>query len=79
MDSDPYMWLEAIDSEQALDWVQRHNGPMMARLSGERFEQMRANVLDILDADTRIPVVSRSGEYLYNFWRDASHPRGVWR
>jgi prolyl oligopeptidase PreP (S9A serine peptidase family) len=39
----------------------------------------RAEALDMLDADTRIPPVSRCGEYLYNFWRDASRPRGVWR
>jgi prolyl oligopeptidase len=76
---DPYLWLEAVDGDEALEWVERHNGPTLARLSGERFEQMRADVLDILDSDTRIPGVSRCGEYLYNFWRDAGHPRGVWR
>jgi prolyl oligopeptidase len=76
---DPYLWLEAVGGEEVLDWAQRHNGPTLARLSGERFEQMRADVLDILDSDTRIPGVSRCGEYLYNFWRDAGHPRGVWR
>jgi prolyl oligopeptidase len=76
---DPYLWLEAVDGGEVLDWAQRHNGPTLARLSGERFEQMRADVLDILDSDTRIPGVSRCGEYLYNFWRDAGHPRGVWR
>lgn len=76
---DPYLWLEATDDEQVLEWVKRHNAPTVARLSGERFEQMRADVLDVFDADTRIPGVSRRGEYLYNFWQDASHPRGVWR
>jgi prolyl oligopeptidase len=79
MGDDPYLWLEVVDGEQALDWVGRHNGPTLARLSGERFEQMRAEVLDVLDADTRIPGVGRWGEYLYNFWRDAGHPRGGWR
>jgi prolyl oligopeptidase len=78
-DDDPYLWLEAIDGEEALDWVARHNEPTLAQLSGERFEQMRADVLYILDADTRIPGVARTGEHLYNFWRDAGHPRGVWR
>jgi prolyl oligopeptidase len=76
---DPYLWLEAVDGEEVLDWAQRHNGPTLARLSGERFEQMRAEALDVFDADTRIPGVGRRGEYLYNFWRDAGHPRGVWR
>jgi prolyl oligopeptidase len=76
---DPYLWLEAIAGEQALNWVAQHNGPTLARLSGGRFDQMRAEALAVLDADTRIPGVGRCGEYLYNFWRDASHPRGVWR
>jgi prolyl oligopeptidase len=79
MDDDPYSWLEATDDEQVLEWVQRHNGPTLARLSGERFEQMRAQALEVFDSDDRIPGVTREGEYLYNFWRDASRPRGVWR
>jgi hypothetical protein len=29
----------------------------MTRLSGKRFEQMRAEALDVLDADTRIAPV----------------------
>ncbi|PXX06319.1 prolyl oligopeptidase family serine peptidase [Mycolicibacterium moriokaense] len=76
---DPYLWLEAVDDEEVLEWVQRHNGPTLARLSGDRFEQMRAEALDVFDADTRIPGVTRRGDYLYNFWRDAGHPRGIWR
>ncbi len=35
--------------------------------------------MEILDTDDRIPYVRRRGEYLYNFWRDAAHPRGLWR
>jgi prolyl oligopeptidase len=62
MGDDPYLWLEAVDGEQALDWVERHNGPTMAGLSGERFEQLRAEALDVLDADTRIPGVARCGQ-----------------
>lgn len=79
VDEDPYSWLEALDDEQALNWVQRHNESAVARLSGERFDQLRADALEIFNADTRIPWVSREGEYLYNFWRDANHPRGIWR
>ena len=79
MDDDPYLWLEAIDGEQAMDWVERHNEPTLSRLSGDRFEQLRGEALDLLDADTRIPGVVRCGEYLYNFWRDANNPRGLWR
>ena len=40
---------------------------------------MRTEALEVLDTDARIPYVRRRGEYLYNFWRDATNPRGLWR
>ena len=79
MPDDPYLWLEDITGEDALDWVREHNEPTLAELSGERFEQMRADALEVLDTDARIPYVRRRGDYLYNFWRDAANPRGLWR
>jgi prolyl oligopeptidase len=88
VDDDPYLWLEDIAGDDALGWVRRHNEPTVAELTGGvgvpparggRFEQMRAEALEILDTDTRIPYVRRRGEYLYNFWRDADNPRGLWR
>ena len=40
---------------------------------------MRTEALEVLDTDARIPYVRRRGDYLYNFWRDAANPRGLWR
>ncbi len=79
MVEDPYLWLENIDDEDALDWVRARNESTTAELSDELFERMRAEALEVLDTDTRIPYVRRRGEYLYNFWRDAANPRGLWR
>ncbi|ODQ94725.1 prolyl oligopeptidase family serine peptidase [Mycolicibacterium holsaticum] len=76
---DPYLWLEDITGDDALDWVRKHNEPTLAQFGGERFEQMRVEALEVLDTDARIPYVRRRGEYLYNFWRDAANPRGRWR
>lgn len=76
---DPYLWLEDITSPQALDWVRTHNEPTLAQLCDSEFDRMRAEALEVLDTDTRIPYVRRRGEYLYNFWRDATNPRGLWR
>ncbi|HZA11596.1 prolyl oligopeptidase family serine peptidase [Mycobacterium sp.] len=76
---DPYLWLEEIAGDDALDWVRRHNEPTLAELGDGRFERMRAEALEVLDTDARIPYVVRRGEYLYNFWRDADNPRGLWR
>ena len=77
--SDPYLWLEDITGDDALDWVREHNEPTLAELGWRRFEQMRAEALEVLDTDARIPYVRRRGEHLYNFWRDAANPRGLWR
>lgn len=76
---DPYLWLEDITGDEALEWVRAHNEPTLAELSDDTFEQMRQEALEVLDTDSRIPYVRRRGEYLYNFWRDATNPRGLWR
>ena len=76
---DPHLWLEDINDDKALDWVRRRNELTLAELRGDRFEQMREESLEILDTDDRIPYPGRRGEYLYNFWRDAENPRGLWR
>ena len=79
MVDDPYLWLEDIDSDEALSWVRTRNEATVAEFGDASFEQMRAEALEVLDTDTRIPYVRRRGEYLYNFWRDAANPRGLWR
>ena len=76
---DPYLWLEDILGEEPLDWVRARNEPTVAEFSGEEFERMRTEALEVLDTDARIPYVRRRGDYLYNFWRDAANPRGLWR
>ncbi|MDT5209331.1 MAG: prolyl oligopeptidase, partial [Mycobacterium sp.] len=79
MADDPYLWLEDITGDDALNWVRDHNEPTLAELVDDRFEQMRSEALEVLDTDARIPYVRRRGDYLYNFWRDAANPRGLWR
>lgn len=76
---DPYLWLEDVTGDEALDWVRARNEPTLAAFRGAEFERMRAEALEVLDTDARIPYVARRGEYLYNFWRDAANPRGLWR
>ena len=76
---DPYLWLEDITGDKALEWVRAHNDPTLAELTDDTFEEMRRQALEVLDTDSRIPYVRRRGEYLYNFWRDAANPRGLWR
>ena len=79
-EQDPYRWLEDVTGTEALDWVRARNEVTLAALSGgARFARLRAEAREVLDADDRIPFVRRRGEYLYNFWQDAEHPKGLWR
>src|SRR5215469_10875136 len=79
MTDDPYLWLEDVSGSEALDWVRARNEPTLAEFCDAQFERMRIEALEVLDTDARIPYVRRRGDYLYNFWRDAAHPRGLWR
>lgn len=77
---DSYLWLEDVTGEKALDWVKARNGETMKELGGDaRFERLKGEVLKVLDSDARIPFVGKIGDHFYNFWRDAKHPRGLWR
>ncbi|WP_155763813.1 prolyl oligopeptidase family serine peptidase [Mycobacterium asiaticum] len=76
---DPYLWLEDVTGEEALDWVRARNEPTKAEFCDDEFERMRAEALEVLDTDARIPYVRRRGDYLYDFWRDGTNPRGLWR
>ncbi len=59
--------------------MRARNEPTLAEFRDAEFERMRTEALEVLDTDARIPYVVRRGEYLYNFWRDAANPRGLWR
>ncbi|GAB2731385.1 prolyl oligopeptidase family serine peptidase [Nocardia thraciensis] len=78
--NDPHLWLEEVTSDRALDWARAHNEVVVDRFAtSDRFSELEHRILDMLDTDTRIPYPARRGRWLYNFWRDAEHPKGLWR
>ena len=77
---DPYLWLEDVQSDKALNWVRERNAAARARLeSWPDFSPLRTNIREVLDSRDRIPAVRRRGNHLYNLWQDAANPRGLWR
>src|SRR3954464_13306953 len=77
--NDPWLWLEEIEGERAAAWVDAQNARTDAFLRDENYAADFAAALAILDSDDRIPFVGKSGDHLYNFWKDAAHRRGLWR
>jgi prolyl oligopeptidase len=78
-DDDPYLWLEDVEGAGALAWVEAQNSATLAKFGNAAFASDRDTLTGILNRPDNIPFVVRRGDYLYNFWKDAKNPRGLWR
>ena len=78
-DDDPYLWLEEIEGQRALDFVERQNSLTLEKFAGSGFAGDRDTLAAIYDRPDKIPYVTRRCGRLYNLWKDASNPRGIWR
>jgi prolyl oligopeptidase len=78
-DDDPYLWLEEVEGEAAIAWVAQQNARTLAAFADARFEADREGLKTALDRPDKLPMVTRRGRHLFNYWQDAAHPRGLWR
>ena len=78
-DDDPYLWLEEVDGERALVWVEAQNAKTSGRFGDARYAADRDTLAAIFDRPDNLPLIGRRGPRVFNFWKDAAHPRGLWR
>ncbi|MFM8635330.1 MAG: prolyl oligopeptidase family serine peptidase [Planctomycetia bacterium] len=77
---DPHVWLEDVMGEKQLEWVRARNAQSVSAIAEtDAFRQIEPRILSILDSKEKIPFVTKIGDRFYNFWRDATNPKGVWR
>lgn len=77
---DPYLWLEEVESEGALDWVRAQNARSLAVLENDpRFDGLYQDALSILNSKERLALGDIHKNQVYNFWQDEGHVRGLWR
>jgi len=77
---DPYLWLEDVEGENALDWVREKNAQSLGALEADsRFQPMYEEAKAILNSTARVPDGAIHAGAVYNFWQDADHVRGLWR
>lgn len=78
-DDDPYLWLENVEGERALAWAASQSARTLGHFGVTQFDRDRDALTAIFDRPDKIPLITRRGPYLYNFWQDAGNPRGLWR
>ncbi len=79
-ETDPYLWLEEVDGEKALEWVTERSAKDTAELEAvPEFAAIHDKLLEIFNSTDRIPYPAVYADWFYNFWQDADHVRGIWR
>ena len=79
---DPYLWLEDVTGDDALGLGARAQRRDARRRwpAGDRFDALRTEIRRGARLRRPDPVHRQArATVLYNFWRDAAHPRGLWR
>ncbi len=77
---DPYLWLEDVEGARALDQVRAWNAEGLARLQNDpRYAALEADALAIVNAQDKLAYGAYRGGWVYNFWQDETHVRGVLR
>ncbi|MEA3011774.1 MAG: prolyl oligopeptidase, partial [Sphingomonadales bacterium] len=80
-EEDPYLWLEEVQGARAIQQVEQWNKATeddLSRTPG--YAEHRNRALNILNDVRQIALPDEvQGDFITNFWRDAEHPRGLWR
>lgn len=77
---DPYIWLEDWTGPRAMQWVEAENKATEAAFQNDpRYAGYYRDALAIASAKDRIAMPMQVHGRVYNFWRDADHPQGIWR
>lgn len=80
LNQDPYIWLEEVEGEKALDFARAENKKTLAHFrQAPQFKSIEQDIRKIILAKDRPPALSLVNGELYNFWQDETHVRGIWR
>ncbi len=75
-----HLWLEEVEGAEALAWVRGENERTLKVLEGDqRYQGYYDAALKIATSAERIPYGSIRKGFVYNFWQDGEHERGLWR
>jgi len=79
-EEDSYLWLEEVENEKALAWAKEKSAADTAVIEAvPEYAEIHEKLIEIVNSRDRIPMPAIRGPWIYNFWQDADHARGVWR
>jgi prolyl oligopeptidase len=79
--SDPFLWLEEIESPRALAWVNAQSGraeKLIEAMPGFD-ERYKATLRSVTTREANLQFPTPEAGHIYNHFRTASQPLGVWR
>jgi prolyl oligopeptidase len=77
---DPFLWLEDVNGEAAINWVRERNDKSLALLQSDaRFQTLKSEAAAIIQDRERIPFGTLMNGCVHNHWQDERHVRGIWR
>ncbi|MCF2573066.1 prolyl oligopeptidase family serine peptidase [Brevibacterium sp. UCMA 11754] len=79
MPHDENLWLEDIHGDEPMGWVKDQNAKTISRFQDDLFDSIAGEIRTALDSEGKIPMVAKRGEHYFNFWRDSTNPKGLWR
>jgi prolyl oligopeptidase len=79
--ADPNLYLEQVDGARALRQVKAWNAATVTALEKQPgFADYRSKAFALLSTNEKIAEPDQIlGDKVLNFWKDAEHPRGIWR
>ncbi|MCL2660201.1 MAG: prolyl oligopeptidase family serine peptidase [Acidobacteriaceae bacterium] len=77
---DKYLWLEDTSNPKTMEWVKAQNARTVAKFESDpRFATAYETALSILNDPEKLAYPWLNGEWVYNYWTDAGHLRGLLR
>lgn len=79
-DTDNYLWLEEVDGKKSLEFVEKQNKLTVDKFTQQKeYQTIYNKSLEIYNSTERIIYPTIYGDFVYNFWQDKEHVRGIWR
>jgi prolyl oligopeptidase len=79
-DTDKNLWLEDVDGKKALAWVKTNNQATDQRLGTDPlYQDLYQDALSALNSKDKLLSISQRGDWIYNYHKSTTNPRGVYR